>query len=288
MLCDEMSLDRRFDSLVFGAEAWMPGLATQLVDAIWDDPELNLGPENYGSWRWLNRGCRATRVDLGYFTPHGGIAIPIERLSAAASARYEALGLIFRDRALADNDIALLNDAFVRLEVGADLHRTVRILVRSVHLLNANEGYDISHSEPALPFSIFVSLPNRERHATLRLAESILHEAMHLQLSLIEKREPLTNNNTATGYSPWQNVERPIAGLVHGLYVFTVIDQWLARVSTTTRMDCDDVKYVERRRREIATEISALDELGSSPALTIFGRRLVDYLLHCTGSMQHV
>lgn len=47
--------------------------------------------------------------------------------------------------------------------------------------------YDVSHSTPVLPLSIFVSVPGAdERHAELRLAESIIHEAMHLQLTFIE------------------------------------------------------------------------------------------------------
>ena len=36
---------------------------------------------------------------------------------------------------------------------------TLGLLVRTVHLLEAPIGYDVSHSDPELPFSIFISLP---------------------------------------------------------------------------------------------------------------------------------
>jgi hypothetical protein len=53
-------------------------------------------------------------------------------------------------------------------------------------------GY-IRYSSPAIPFSIFVSVPPAdERNVVARLAEAIIHEAMHLQLTLIEAIVPQT------------------------------------------------------------------------------------------------
>src|SRR4051812_46989550 len=55
-----------------------------------------------------------------------------------------------------------------------DLHRQVLIVVGNIHLLAAEPGYDVSHSEPRWRSTIFVSLPDREDTVgALRLAESI-------------------------------------------------------------------------------------------------------------------
>lgn len=108
---------------------------------------------------------------------------------------------------------------------GADA--AVGTLVRSVHRVAPKApGYDLSHSEPGLPFSVFVSIPAGEPSDAMRVAESLLHEAMHLQLTLIERHAPLITGE-GEAYSPWQQCVRPIQGIVHGLYVFGAIDDWL-------------------------------------------------------------
>src|SRR5262249_37575713 len=64
--------------------------------------------------------------------------------------------------------------------------------VEAVHLVHADPEYDVSHSEPRWPARIFVSLPGRaDRVGTLRLAENVIHEAMHLQLTAREIQTPL-------------------------------------------------------------------------------------------------
>jgi HEXXH motif-containing protein len=128
-----------------------------------------------------------------------------------------------------------------------------------------------------------VSVPLGERDKTLRLAESILHEAMHLQLSLIERHAPIVGEETSKGYSPRQRRSRPILGVVHGLYVFACILRWLETLSDGGRLDMDHRGYVDRRRIEIAREIEQIAELPTSSALTLFGRGLSAWLI--TGSM---
>ncbi|AEH89914.1 hypothetical protein Mesop_5501 [Mesorhizobium opportunistum WSM2075] len=160
----------------------------------------------------------------------------------------------------------------------------VTSLIRSVHtILPCAPGYDCSHSEPTVPFSVFVSVPLGERHTMLRLAESLLHEAMHLQLTLIEQCEPIVAEQAAHGYSPWQQRQRPVQGLVHGLYVFTAISEWLSIIGANPEQSSEDRAYADRRLREIGEEIDQVSELAASPGLTDFGRRLVRSLLDRSG-----
>ena len=47
------------------------------------------------------------------------------------------------------------------------------------------------------------------------------------QLTLIEAVVPLISGSPTTAFSPWKLEERPIQGVLHGLYVFGVIFQAL-------------------------------------------------------------
>jgi HEXXH motif-containing protein len=163
---------------------------------------------------------------------------------------------------------------------GAGPAGSVAALVRSIHCAVASGlGYDFSHSEPTIPFSVFLSNPVGERHAELRLAESLLHEAMHLQLTLIEREAPLVGLATGSRYSPWQERPRPIQGLLHGLYVFTAIYQWVGRLAADPSLPSEERIYADRRLAEIEAEVRAVSALGSAPELTDFGRTLARALL---------
>ena len=142
---------------------------------------------------------------------------------------------------------------------------TVGLLVRTVHLLEAPIGFDVSHSDPELPFSIFVSLPQPgEPDGVARLAEAIVHESMHLQLTMIELHLPLIADDLKCGYSPWKQEVRPISGLLHGLYVFAVIHQVCERSVGSQE---EWIRYGQRRRAEIEKEVATLPERprGLSP-----------------------
>jgi HEXXH motif-containing protein len=138
---------------------------------------------------------------------------------------------------------------------------TLGLLVRKVHLLEAPIGYDVSHSDPELPFSIFISLPQPgETDGVPRLAEAILHESMHLQLTMIELQVPLIADDLERLYSPWKHEVRPISGLLHGLYVFAVIHQvcecWV-------ESQVEGIRYCHKRRAEIEKEVTTLPERPS-------------------------
>lgn len=111
----------------------------------------------------------------------------------------------------------LMQTAIDALAPVEGLAEPVGCLVRSCTVLEAEPGFDMSHSTPDLPRSIFVSVPGPdERDAVFRLAESIIHEAMHLQLTLVESVVPLVKTNEAVAFSPWKRSDRPVQGLLHG------------------------------------------------------------------------
>ncbi len=295
------------------SRAWQPGLAKELV-AAFAHAHPTYCAAGYGSAAWLgldsaagHKGDPAAALNIGAAATLQTSSIAALNAVAAANARtapipglpharfeilngrarerYAALGLTLTKAFPSEGAAALFGDAFDLLAAGPGLREAVEALVQRVHpLVPRGPGYDSSHSDPELPFSIFVSIPDGEPAAALRLAESILHEAMHLQLSLVEGREPLVRQlqpgeRVATGYSPWQSTKRPIGGLVHGLFVFRVIFDWLGALSASLPHDRDIAYYAARRRVEIGQEVESLGDLAASPALTAPGKRLVSHWL---------
>lgn len=149
------------------------------------------------------------------------------------------------------------------------------------HILRApDDDYDVSFSDPDIPFSIFVSVPGRnDRRSVLRVAENLVHETMHLQLTLLEKVVPLVDLTCGWSiYSPWKKQERPAQGVVHGLYVFCVL-RWMWRNISQTSRNRIDRDFALCRVSEIDEEISAVHALEKSPALTKAGKHFLDRLI---------
>jgi len=246
-----------------GEPYWFPGLAQQLAQAFeQEDAEseaaFERGPPPQNSHPVI-----------------GHLPIAVEPLPAAFARRFNPPAPdITPDRAAAA--IASALDLMAATGPGA----AVASLVRSVHVIGSRgPGYDCSHSEPSLSSSVFVSVPVGERDARLRLAESLLHEAMHLQLSLIERFEPLVADARISAFSPWQQRPRPLQGLLHGLYVFRVIDQWLGTLPSHLELDAGARNYAARRRAEIGEEIAEVAGLAERPGLTSLGRELARSLI---------
>jgi hypothetical protein len=260
-----------------GEAPWFPGLAYQLATAFWrGTPRMRA--EEYGSARWLTEAIACPRDELALITTAAGARAILEQLPPSIRQRFS--GLRFADGLPMGEVVQSFAHALRWLEPPAGAPEAIASLVRTIHLIaSTGPGYDCSHSDPALPFSIFVSVPLGERDEALRLAESILHEAMHLQLSLIERYAPVVGEKKRKGYSPWQRRLRPVSGVVHGLYVFGCILRWLTTLSNSARVKPEDRRYVDRRRVEIAREIEQIAELPTSPALTSFGRELSAWLI---------
>lgn len=158
---------------------------------------------------------------------------------------------------------------------------TVCSLVRALHLIDPKDDeVDVSFSEPGLPFSAFISVPGRSAVAgTLRVAEALLHEAMHLQLSLVEAVVPLVRPTERTYFSPWRNEYRTARGVLHGLYVFRVIDAFLAAALAESSVHARSRDYAAERRISIASQIRQIDHFRGCMDLTADGAAFVDRLL---------
>lgn len=255
--------------LVADESCWFPGLSSRLTDAFWSNPQP-IEHAGYTTAAWLSES-RLTASNV--ISPRGPL---LEPLPHAFEARFRSA---FPETTDCSAIVTAVGDALDQLHPGGADHM-VTSLVRAIHVIEAPApGYDVSHSEPSIPFSIFVSVPIGERHGTLRLAESLLHEAMHLQLTLLERHTPMVLETDATGFSPWQQCERPVAGLLHGLYVFAGIDQWLALLDASPLTSSEDRIYLTRRRAEIAQEIAVVATLADARGLTSTGRHFARWLL---------
>lgn len=156
-------------------------------------------------------------------------------------------------------------------------------LVRQVTLLEADPGYDVSHSEPRWPNAIFVSAPPlNDRHAALRLLENVVHEGMHLRLTEIERITPLVREGAGRIFSPWKSETRQAQGVLHGLYVFVCIAALFANPLLLAGLDDNERVYASRRISEIGTEIGEVDLKSLEQCLTEDGRRFLRTLLAST------
>ena len=111
-----------------------------------------------------------------------------------------------------------------------------------------------------------------------RLAENIVHEALHLQLTLVDTIEPLVidDPNEAQVFSPWRNEPRNVLGLVHAVYVFGNIRHFWKRVAAELP---ESSSFAQSRIEAIDSEMDAAKQLLGSRTLTATGRRLATSFL---------
>ena len=239
---------------------------------------------NYGTHRWLENDPTAERLELATLDLGNSLECRIEELPAPSRVRYERSGLAFLGSLFIETHIAAVQSALSLIALVPSLHATVAAYLRTLHVLQApGTDFDVSHSDPKVPFSIFVSIPSGEREGKLRLAESIIHECMHLQLTMLEAELPLVNDRNALFFSPWQQTARPLGGVLHGLYVFSVIDAYFRALGQNCSLTQDESAFVTKRRDEITQEAAQVEYLATTKGLTNEGRVLVCYFLRCLG-----
>jgi len=177
--------------------------------------------------------------------------------------------------------IAKLGRAFCALGKVQGICEDVSLLVRCIQVLQtSDEETDVSYSHPDIPFSIFVSVCQEDSIVSdLRLAESVLHEAMHLKLTLIEKHCPLIlSGSDATYYSPWRDERRPVRGVLHGLFVFRAVYDFYSRIKNVTK-EHNGLRYLGYRQEDIRDEFSKLMDFSQAEGLTENGANLAANLL---------
>jgi hypothetical protein len=133
-------------------------------------------------------------------------------------------------------------------------------VIEHIHLLQAEAGFDISHSEPRWRRRIFVSIPERDGSVgAMRLAEGIIHEAMHLNLTNVEVDEPLVCEFVGKMRSPWKVESRPYQGVLHGLFVFACLGRYFKNILRVIEKDDALKNHCARRVADIAAEIGSID-----------------------------
>lgn len=272
------------------SDPWWPDLTAALAEWGWEtlrcDTEITAA--DYGTGRVLAGRAEVPRyegaclpVSLG--TEESTQKIIIEFLTEDCIGQYQDLGLTFYtpDEFANSTVLECLQDAIDILTKVPTLQKTVAILVRACHILKPeDDDYDVSHSDPNVPFSVFVSVP-QERKATdtLRVAESLAHEAMHLQLTLIERLQPLVHTSNQTYFSPWKGTYRSPQGILHALYVFRALDRFFERLLTLPGWSVISVDHMHRRRCKIAQQINDIKTFKDHPTLTGLGTHLVRLLI---------
>lgn len=267
------------------AEPWFPSLSELLATTAWEKiSSSGIVPYNYGTHRCLRKD---PATDLQYPATLGlgnDLQCRLEILPEASREVFEEAGLIFAPCSSIEVNVPIIQSALSLIATTPTLSSVIAHFLRSLHLLKApDENYDVSHSDPSVPFSIFVSIPPVGRHERLRLAESIVHECMHLQLTAFEALFPLVGDHNEVAYSPWRLTERPLAGVIHGLYVFTVIHSWFEILNRCDFLSPEERKFVEKRLEEVAREVAHVITLPSKPGLTDAGYGLTSYLFRCLG-----
>lgn len=208
--------------------------------------------------------------------------LSLEFLGATSVGRWRNLGLQFASEAeISDmRFLETLGNALDLIRLVPPLLGTVAGSCRSLHVLVVSrKDYDVSYSDPALPFSIFVSCPALAEHNRAeRLAENLVHETLHLQLSLIERVEPIVieGPDEQTVSSPWKEGERSLRGLIHGIYVFGNLRHfWMRLASHSLGVS----SFARRRITAIESEMSDAAHVLENQSLSTFGRRLATSFL---------
>jgi hypothetical protein len=102
--------------------------------------------------------------------------------------------------------------------------------VATICLVDAS-GYTAIPHYSGSSNSLFGAMQAGRLSAPWITAEVLTHEAAHMWLSLVEDQQEFADDGwTTQAYlSPWRDDPRPISGVVHGVYVFSMVAAALAR-----------------------------------------------------------
>ena len=159
------------------------------------------------------------------------------------------------------------------------VYATVSHLVACLHILQPeDDDFDISYSLPNIPFSIFISVPSKRMdNDALRVAEAILHEAMHLQLTLMEQCVPMIIETNEKYFSPWKNEYRQPRGVLHASYVFCVIKQFF-ELLIKQNISTSSIQYLNKRCDVISNQLEEIRDFMNCSYFTDAGKTLTNRL----------
>ena len=204
-----------------------------------------------------------------------GLNVELLPDTAARRRRYPGLRFATREEIRDLQFAETLAKSLDLIEMVRPLQGTIAGTCRSLHvLLPPAPDFDVSCSDPSLPNSIFVSCPPvTEKDRVERLAENLVHEALHLQLSLVERLEPLVSDVSREEpiFSPWRGEGRTVRGLLHAVYVFGNLRFFWGQVASSRP---GSASFAGVRIETIDSEMAAASPLLESRSLTPAGRRL--------------
>ena len=206
----------------------------------------------------------------------GSWADRLEKPGPLTTALLRKVGLEPAGEASSHRDSIIAAQAMLRSVTWCG--SSVDVLARSMIAVNSSgPEFDCSHSDPVLPFSIFISIPRTlDDVSILRLCESILHETMHLQLTLYEESAPLiaVAGEPQTAFSPWRGGPRPLRGVLHGAYVFYSARHWYGCLLANPTSDAA-ADFINKRIAEITDELSEIRPSDLETDFTELGRELM-------------
>jgi hypothetical protein len=256
---------------------WETDLTSRLVLNKWQ--QLNLTETNYSIENCVlgQVTAKAAIFDIP------GTEMKIEASTNTLNGFYDNHGLEPLNVSVTNNldGNRKISDALIILHLIPSISDFLNCIVKTVLIIRPeNEETDISYSHPEIPFSIFVSVcETSSLRSTLRVAESILHEAMHLKLTLIENALPLIKPFSGdVFFSPWRDEKRPARGVLHGLFVFRAILDYFTAIKESPEIKTEH-PYIESRIAQIKTDLSQLKDFASCIDLTKDGAILTANLL---------
>lgn len=211
-----------------------------------------------------------------------GLNVELLPDTPARRRRYPGLRFATREQIRDMGFAQMLAKSLDLIGMVRPLQGTIAGTCRSLHvLLPPAPDVDVSCSEPSLPCSIFVSCPPAtEKDRVERLAENLVHEALHLQLSVVERLEPLVSEipREEPVFSPWRGEGRTVRGLLHAVYVFGNLRFFWGQVASSRP---GSASFARARIETIDREMTAASPLLESRSLTPAGRRLAtSFLTH--------
>jgi HEXXH motif-containing protein len=158
--------------------------------------------------------------------------------------------------------------AFVRSEVEQ---------VIPLRMADKHPSFSLSN----LPGTIFVGAAR----SPWPVAEALVHEAAHLRLNHAAEAAPLTIGGRDTVcYSPWRDDPRPVEGVVHGVYAFSlVLGFWLeAMRNGSSCLDASGRCFAHARCAELRVQLedafSVLRQCCLAPLADLVASRLAALL----------
>jgi HEXXH motif-containing protein len=203
-----------------------------IAQELWDLHPISEGSEPVERTQSLDRAEQPLTRELAAELSSRGL--PIRRRDTLADLAIQRAGML--------------------IHCVPPLERIVLECVRELLVLGApDEWHDVSHSEPRWPNLIFVSLPPPTPVGDVRLAEAIVHEAMHLNLSLFEQGTQVVAEDRQL-FSPWRLGPRPASGVLHGVYVFASLLRFFESLQHQEELSFEQREHIKHRRSDILEE----------------------------------